>query len=69
MIDNTTSIFNVCASHNVGSSNMDQMIPKAGRVSMFPPEVDLSVCWMDFYCFFFSALILFPVLKEQQMFV
>ena len=49
---------------------MDQMIPKAGRVSMFPPEVDLSVCWMDFYCFFFfSALILFPVLKEQQMFV
>lgn len=32
---------------------MDQMIPEAGRVSMFPPEVDLSVCWMDFYCFFF----------------
>ena len=42
----------IIASHNAGSSNMDQMIPKAGRVRMFPPEVDLSVCWMDFYCYF-----------------
>ena len=57
--------FLMFASRNAGSSNMDQMIPKAARVSMFPAEVDLSVCWMDFYCYFF-VLILFPLFRAPS---
>ena len=48
---------------NTESSAMGQLIPMADiqrKVSMFPREVDLSVCLKVFYCqFLFTTTILF----------